>query len=139
MYVLIYLFKGCLPWQGIKAKTKSERQILIKEKKLSVTTEELCKGLPKEFLSMINIIKGLRFEEKPNYELFKYNFKKILNSLEKENKYSDKDLNTRKYKYEWENLMINGNHKNEVINLFEGYPFDYNQYINDIKKNYNIN
>ncbi len=127
MYVLIYLFKGCLPWQGIKAKTKSERQILIKEKKLSVTTEELCKGLPKEFLSMINIIKGLRFEEKPNYELFKYNFKKILNSLEKENKYSDKDLNTRKYKYEWENLMINGNHKNEVINLFEGYPFDYNQ------------
>ena len=139
MYVLIYLFKGCLPWQGIKAKTKSERQILIKEKKLSVTTEELCKGLPKEFLSMIKIIKELRFEEKPNYELFKYNFKKILNSLEKENKYSDKDINSRKYKYEWENLMINGNHKNEVINLFEGYPFDYNQYVNDIKKNYNIN
>ena len=139
MYVLIYLFKGCLPWQGIKAKTKPERQILIKEKKLSVTTEELCKGLPKEFIYMINNIKDLRFEEKPNYELFKYNFKKILNSLEKENKYSDKDLNSRKYKYEWENLMINGNHKNEVINLFEGYPFDYNQYVNDIKKNYNIN
>ncbi len=45
-YLLIYLLRGELPWQGVKAQTKQEKYQLIMEKKMSMTTEILCHGLP---------------------------------------------------------------------------------------------
>ena len=44
-YVLIYLMRGRLPWQRLKDKSNS-----IIEVKLSLSTEELCVGLPGNFL-----------------------------------------------------------------------------------------
>ena len=49
-YVLMYFLKGKLPWMGIQAKTKDEKYEKIKDKKISVTVEQLCKGYPKEFV-----------------------------------------------------------------------------------------
>ena len=48
-YVLIYLLRGELPWQGVKAATKHEKYQLIMEKKMSMSSELLCMGLPIEF------------------------------------------------------------------------------------------
>jgi hypothetical protein len=45
-YVLIYLFKGRLPWQGLKVKKNEDKYERIYEKKKSVTSNELAKGLP---------------------------------------------------------------------------------------------
>ena len=45
-YVLIYFNKGCLPWQGIRAKTKKDKYQKIMEKKIAVSPEDLCTGLP---------------------------------------------------------------------------------------------
>lgn len=45
-YVLIYLVKGYLPWQGIKANNKQEKYHKIMEKKMTTPVEILCKGLP---------------------------------------------------------------------------------------------
>lgn len=39
----------------------------ISEKKLSTTVEELCSGLPGEFVAFISYCKGLHFEAKPDY------------------------------------------------------------------------
>ena len=44
--ILIYLYKGGLPWQGIQAVTKTEKYSKIMEKKMSTPIEVLCKGLP---------------------------------------------------------------------------------------------
>mmetsp|Transcript_7162 Transcript_7162/g.6353 ORF Transcript_7162/g.6353 Transcript_7162/m.6353 type:complete len:149 (+) Transcript_7162:325-771(+) len=49
-YVLMYFLKGKLPWMGIQAKTKDEKYEKIKDKKVSVTVEQLCRGYPKEFV-----------------------------------------------------------------------------------------
>ena len=48
-YILVYLLRGELPWQGTKAQTKHEKYQLIMEKKMSTTSELLCHGLPDEF------------------------------------------------------------------------------------------
>eukprot|EP00350_Pseudokeronopsis_sp_OXSARD2_P014208 CAMPEP_0170552360 /NCGR_PEP_ID=MMETSP0211-20121228/10260_1 /TAXON_ID=311385 /ORGANISM="Pseudokeronopsis sp., Strain OXSARD2" /LENGTH=54 /DNA_ID=CAMNT_0010860039 /DNA_START=286 /DNA_END=447 /DNA_ORIENTATION=+ len=48
-YCIIYLAKGELPWQGVKAQSKQEKYQLIMEKKMSMTPELLCMGLPSEF------------------------------------------------------------------------------------------
>merc|ERR1719278_1814344 len=70
-YVLIYLMKGKLPWQGLKVKTKQERSTKVCDIKSSISIEKLCKGCPEEFqkimISYFNHVKNLDFEETPNY------------------------------------------------------------------------
>ena len=48
-YVLIYLMRGRLPWQRLSVKNKDDRLNLIMEKKLSISINELCAGLPSSF------------------------------------------------------------------------------------------
>ena len=42
----MYFIRGGLPWQGIKAKSKEDKYMKIKVKKISSTPDELCKGYP---------------------------------------------------------------------------------------------
>jgi len=48
-YSLIYLFRGELPWQGIKAKTKKDKYEKILEMKKYMRLEELCAGIHSKF------------------------------------------------------------------------------------------
>ena len=41
--MLIYFLKGGLPWQGVKAKNRTEKYEIIKEMKLKTPIEELIK------------------------------------------------------------------------------------------------
>ena len=66
-FSLIYLAKGSLPWQGLKAKTKIEKYDKIKETKVNTSFDQLCKGLPEEFLQYLNYCHSLKFEENPDY------------------------------------------------------------------------
>jgi hypothetical protein len=43
------MIRGELPWQGVKAPNKHEKYQLIMEKKMSLTSDLLCSGLPNEF------------------------------------------------------------------------------------------
>jgi casein kinase 1 len=67
MYVLIYLLRAVLPWQGLVARTKQEKYERIKACKLSTSVEELCRDLPPEFAQYLNYVKSLQFEERPDY------------------------------------------------------------------------
>jgi hypothetical protein len=42
----MYFLRGSLPWQGLKANTKKQKYERILEKKISTSTEMLCKGFP---------------------------------------------------------------------------------------------
>jgi serine/threonine protein kinase len=73
-YILIYMYKGKLPWQGIKNKDKKERYRLIGEKKSEVTPEILCQNMPKEFVIFLKYVRNLDFDEKPHYSALKKMF-----------------------------------------------------------------
>jgi serine/threonine protein kinase len=45
-YVLIYFFKGLLPWQGLRCRPDEDHYKKIYEKKKSTTTNELCRDMP---------------------------------------------------------------------------------------------
>lgn len=79
-YILVYMYKGKLPWQGIKHKDKKTRYVLIGEKKKSVTPEELCEGMPKEFTIFLKYILNLDFDEKPHYSALKKMFLNLYKS-----------------------------------------------------------
>ena len=90
-YLLIYLYRGSLPWMNIKHKDKLERYRLIGEKKINTTEEELCDKLPKEFLVYLKYVRNLDYDEKPHYNSLKKMFVKL---------YDSKDY--RLDKFEWE-------------------------------------
>ena len=74
-YVLIYMLKGMLPWQGIKDKDKISKLV---QKKIQIPNDVLCSGLPNEFLHYMNYCKNLKFEERPDYDFLKGLFVKLL-------------------------------------------------------------
>src|SRR5207249_321851 len=67
-YMLIYLAKGSLPWQGLKKKTKDNPMDKIGEKKMSVDVRTLCAGLPECFYEYVNYTRNLEFTDLPDYE-----------------------------------------------------------------------
>lgn len=84
-YMLIYFCKGVLPWQGLKATTKKQKYDRILQKKLSISIESLCQGLPIEFTQYMNYVKNLTFEEKPDYLYLAKLFKDLSIQLEYHN------------------------------------------------------
>lgn len=66
-YTLVYFDHGELPWMGIKAKVKEEKYNKILEKKINTKIETIIDDLPEQFGDFIQYVRGLQFEEKPNY------------------------------------------------------------------------
>eukprot|EP00919_Chromeraceae_sp_WS-2016_P041815 GHVR01099592.1.p1 GENE.GHVR01099592.1~~GHVR01099592.1.p1 ORF type:complete len:148 (-),score=4.73 GHVR01099592.1:154-597(-) len=67
LYCLIYFLYGKLPWQNQKANTKKEKYEKVMGKKIENSPEILTKNLPYEFFLMLKHVRGLKYEEKPNY------------------------------------------------------------------------
>ena len=66
-HVWLYFLRGSLPWQGMKAATNDEKRKRIGEKKLEITTGDLYAGFPEEFSKGLEYVRGLGFEDQPDY------------------------------------------------------------------------
>lgn len=76
-YVLVYIAKGKLPWQGLVASSQKEKYEKIAHEKMTTSFESLCKGLPNEFVEYFNIVRGLEFTEDPPYEVLRSLFRRV--------------------------------------------------------------
>jgi casein kinase 1 epsilon len=76
-YVLIYLLKGALPWQGLKGSNKNKRYELIKEIKLATNIETLCHKIPHEFNSYLRYCRKLQFIQRPDYDYARRLFRSL--------------------------------------------------------------
>ncbi|CAE8614382.1 unnamed protein product [Polarella glacialis] len=78
-YLLIYLRRGRLPWQGVGAADgdvqKYER---IMDMKMSMKPEEICKGEPAQFATYLKYCRSLGFEDRPDYAQMRKLFKDLL-------------------------------------------------------------
>ncbi|KAI0987725.1 hypothetical protein GJ496_006490 [Pomphorhynchus laevis] len=90
-YVLLYLLRGKLPWQGIQAATKRHKYYKIHKMKQECDIESLCKGYSPVFAEYMNYVKNLDFTERPDYNYMKNMFRKAM--LKKHYKYD--------YNYDW--------------------------------------
>jgi len=70
-YVMIYLLRGELPWQGTIAKSKEERNKKILEKKIKISSSELCDGFPLELEKYLDYVKNLEYTETPDYDMLR--------------------------------------------------------------------
>lgn len=90
--VLIYLIKGYLPWQNLKAANKKEKYEKIMEKKLGTPLEVLCKDVPQQFRDLLVYARNLEFEDEPDYAYLRGLFEDL---MRKEGFEMD-------YKYQWD-------------------------------------
>ena len=66
-YMLCYFLRnGDLPWMGIKAKKKDKIEML-KQLKRDTTFETLLEGHPQEYIEYMKHVRGLAFDQDPNY------------------------------------------------------------------------
>lgn len=80
-YVLLYLVRASLPWQGLFVKNKEDRYKKILKKKEETSAKELCFGYPKQFETLVDYTKRLEYTEEPDYEMLRELFTSIVSSL----------------------------------------------------------
>ena len=91
-YVLAYLLRGNLPWQGIVVKTKEEKYAKILYKKQYISPEQLLIGYPSELVNYIKYCKYLEYDQEPDYNYLTTLFINIIKN----------ELNEEvDYKYDW--------------------------------------
>jgi len=88
-YVCIYLYKGHLPWNDIQGNTAEDTFRSVHYVKLRTPVEELCFGLPSEFVWYVNYCRSLHFETRPDYALVRSVMGRLFSSL----------------KYVWDNVF----------------------------------
>jgi serine/threonine protein kinase len=79
-YVLVYLLKGDLPWQGIPARTQKEKLEKIMTAKAEISIATLCEDIPVEFATYFRRIKALEFEDEPEYSEYRRMFRELFMS-----------------------------------------------------------
>lgn len=70
-YIIIYLIKGKLPWQGLKGNKEKSQIQKIGERKLMISLEKLCEDLHPCFHEYLEYTRQLKFTQKPDYDYLK--------------------------------------------------------------------
>lgn len=81
-YLLVYLFLGELPWQGISAKSKKTRRKQIQIRKEQTSHQDLCKGMPAQFVEYLNACDSWKFEGTPDYDHLKQLMQRAMKDCE---------------------------------------------------------
>ena len=84
-YVIMYFFRGNLPWQNLKIKSRQERFNKINYIKKNINYKILCENLPEELYNFGLYIKHLKFAEKPDYTFLQKCFYSILKKINEKN------------------------------------------------------
>lgn len=77
-YVFIYFLRGSLPWQGINVKSRKKKSALVMKKKISTTTQDLCRNLPRVFATFLDYARHLPFDAAPDYNYLRTLFCRTL-------------------------------------------------------------
>ena len=76
-YVWIYLLKGSLPWSGLCANVQQDKYSKICECKIHTSFEDLCSGLPIQFVRYFYSIRDLKFTDEPHYAEYRKMFRDL--------------------------------------------------------------
>ena len=76
-YMMIYLMKGHLPWQGMVNSNPNKKYDKIKKLKINTKLEDLCLGLHEESIKFIQYARDMKFDDKPNYHYLRQLLRKM--------------------------------------------------------------
>lgn len=94
-FVLLYAVRGNLPWQTIRDEDRRQKWSKVYEMKRNTRIEDLCENLPAVFVTYMERVRQLNFEERPDYEGLKRMFQEEY----------DRQGFKRVTKYDWETAI----------------------------------
>lgn len=71
IYMGVFLKQGFLPWQQRKSMNNNRKWQNAFTIKRNIKDEELFSQCPKQFIAMLDYVRSIKFEEKPNYEFLR--------------------------------------------------------------------
>jgi serine/threonine protein kinase len=74
-YILIYLFKGRLPWQNLPIDDNEEKYRKIMELKMNIPVDRLCQDMPQAFQKYLTYVRRLTFTQTPDYKYLRKLFR----------------------------------------------------------------
>ena len=137
-YVIMYLYKGYLPWENLEIKDKETKLNKIRYLKEQFDQSDFYINLPPQFQIVYQYIKQLNCNS-----VIDYNY--IINCLDVIISINNIERNSFNFLWDWE-MKILTNYNNSVIlnknkslfnTLFSGYPIVYQKYYNYIRRKYN--
>lgn len=79
-YTLLYFANGNLPWMNVEA-SGDEKIQKICEMKIKTPISALCRKLPKEFDTYLELVRNLTYDSEPDYLFFRKMFRNIFLKL----------------------------------------------------------
>ena len=76
-YMMLYLLRGRLPWNGLKAESTQQKVRLIMDMKENISLDDLCRDVPNEFKEYMTHVKRLDFGVTPNYSKLRRTFRDL--------------------------------------------------------------
>lgn len=73
----MYFLRGGLPWQGVEYGSFDRHRVIAKCKDESLESGSLCASYPVEFSEYFEHCRELRFEDQPNYDKLRQNFRQL--------------------------------------------------------------
>ena len=139
-YVIMYLLKGNLPWNEIKAKDKYDRYKKILKQKIEINISDFCKNLPFEFEYFFNYCRILKYEQKPNYEKLRQLFYDVLKkeSFEMDYIYDWSNINNLKMNDNKKLCLIDENNDNDINNYKNNKFYEINYILNTNEGEYDL-
>ena len=115
-YNLIYFMKGKLPWSHMR------KNYEILQKKIDISLDELCEGLPEEFKEFIKYSRELEFTEEPDYNYLNGLLKKVAekNGIDIDKTKYDWDIKTEEKLLEKKKEKENKTEENKKKEEYEG-------------------
>ena len=107
-YLIIYLFKGHLPWESVNPHFNREDYLKLIYLKENDGESKLLIDLPEEIIDYIKYTKKLEFEQNPDYSYLRSLFQNII---------LKKNLDYKKITFSWIN------DKSKIVNEYQKKPF----------------
>jgi hypothetical protein len=78
LFLIPHFLRGSLPWQGLNAKSRGEKEKLILERKQSAIDSGLFEeDVPNELMNYFKHVCSLRSDEAPNYSYLRRLFRNL--------------------------------------------------------------
>lgn len=76
-YTLVWLLRGELPWSNRPHPSEHEWLEDVHKLKLETPIEVICQGVPKEFAQFLSDVRGLAYDEDPDYARYQRRFRDL--------------------------------------------------------------